>query len=58
MYANSFATALNVLGPKEGLKLAKQMKLPVLMIVREGDKFVEIKTDEFNKYLKISKKGN
>ena len=38
--ADAWATALMVLGPEAGYNLAKKQKLAVLMIVRDGKKFV------------------
>ena len=37
--ADALATALNVLGPEEGLTLATEQALPVMMIIREGEGF-------------------
>lgn len=33
--ADAYATAINVLGPEEGMELAERLELPVLMLVRE-----------------------
>lgn len=52
MLADGYATAFNVLGESEGLKLANRLKIPVFMIVRNGNAFVEIMNNEFKKYLK------
>lgn len=46
--ADALATALNVLGPVEGLALADQHKLPVMMIVRDGDVFATQTTPPFD----------
>lgn len=35
MYADAWATALNVLGPEEGLRVAEARRLPALLLVRE-----------------------
>ena len=47
MTADAWATALLVLGPDEGWKLASRSKLAVLMLVRDGDDFIERMTPEF-----------
>jgi len=46
--ADALATALNVLGPEEGLALANQRDLPVMMIVRDGDRFKTQTTPAFD----------
>lgn len=51
MMADAFATAINVLGPKEGYELAVKEKLPVFFIIRNNGKFEEKMTPEFKKYL-------
>ena len=47
MTADALATALNVLGPDEGMALAESKGWAVLMLVREGDGFAERKTAAF-----------
>ncbi len=37
MVADGYATAINVLGPTEGLALAERLKLPVSLLVRKPD---------------------
>jgi thiamine biosynthesis lipoprotein len=39
MYADAWATALNVLGADSGLRLAEHLQLPVMFIVKRGDSF-------------------
>lgn len=41
MTADAWATAMMVLGPQEGLRLAEQQQMPVLLIERDGDRFRE-----------------
>ena len=49
--ADGWATALNVLGPEEGLKLAEAQGLAVLMLVREAPgQFGERATRSFDAY--------
>lgn len=45
--ADAWATALNVLGAEEGMKIAEEQKLAVLFIVRKGEEFVEIESSAF-----------
>ncbi|MFT7580049.1 MAG: thiamine biosynthesis lipoprotein [Myxococcota bacterium] len=47
MKADALATALNVLGPDAGMALAQAKGWAVLMLVHEGDGFVERKTAAF-----------
>lgn len=47
MTADALATALNVLGPKQGMALAEAKGWAVLMLIREGDGFVQRKTSTF-----------
>jgi thiamine biosynthesis lipoprotein len=48
-YADAMATALMVLGPKEGYDRACRLKLAVLFIVRSSDHFETLRTPEFEK---------
>jgi thiamine biosynthesis lipoprotein len=48
--ADAWATALNVLGPHDGLSLAAQRHMPVLFIERKANKWVSVETPEFEKY--------
>jgi FAD:protein FMN transferase len=48
--ADGWATALNVLGPRDGLALATQRHLPVLFIERNGRKWRSLATPEFERY--------
>lgn len=50
--ADAWATALNVLGPDEGMALAEQKKLAVLFIVREATGFVERYSSAMKPYIK------
>jgi len=51
MQADALATAITVLGPDEGYEMATKEELPVFMIVREDNGFVEKMTPFFRKYL-------
>ena len=48
--ADGWATALNVLGPREGLALAAREHIPVLFIERDGDGWRSQSTPEFERY--------
>lgn len=48
--ADAWATAINVLGPDEGMAVAKREKLPVYMIVREGESYTDRHSDAFEPY--------
>ncbi|PVZ69808.1 FAD:protein FMN transferase [Pelagibaculum spongiae] len=56
MEADAMATALMVMGPVEGMKLAEKMKLPVLMLVKENESFKEIASSAFNPWMKKEQK--
>jgi len=49
--ADAFATAINVLGPDDGYKFALENKLPIFMIVRKKNNFVEKMTPQFEKFI-------
>ncbi|MFC2082249.1 FAD:protein FMN transferase [Bacteroidota bacterium] len=49
--ADAFATAITVLGPDDGYKLAVKEKLPVFFIIRDEKGFVEKMTPEFQAFL-------
>lgn len=49
--ADGWATALNVLGPEAGLKLARQEQLAVLMLEYDGEVFKELTTPNFDAIL-------
>lgn len=49
MLADAWATALNVLGEDEGLKLANKQGIAALFIVRDGQGFKEIESEAFSK---------
>ena len=51
MWADGWATALNVLGPDAGLRLAREQKLAALFIVRGEDGFQERYTEAFGALL-------
>ncbi|NOX17563.1 MAG: FAD:protein FMN transferase [Chlorobi bacterium] len=58
MYADGYATAIDVLGPEKGLTFAKKMKLPVYLISKRNDSLVFSYTDQFLKYLKNERRKN
>ena len=49
--ADGYATAINVLGVKDGLKLAQAQNLAVLVIIRTEDGFVEQSSTALDNYL-------
>lgn len=51
MWADGLATAISVLGPDDGLELARSIDLPVLMIIRANEEFEERYTDAMRQYL-------
>ena len=54
--ADGWATALNVLGPEEGLERAQKNKIAALFIIRQADgRFKEAFTDEFKTIRERSK---
>ena len=53
--ADGYATAIDVMGPEQGLKFAESRKLPVYMIVREENGFVEKMNEGFKKILELNK---
>ncbi|MGB1092490.1 MAG: FAD:protein FMN transferase, partial [Oceanobacter sp.] len=46
-YADAWATALNVAGPKAGMALAEKNQLAVYMIVRNNNGFDELASSQF-----------
>ena len=52
MWADGYATALNVLGPEEALALAGRLELPVLLLVRAGTGFEERYTEAMQRHLR------
>jgi len=55
MTADALATAINVLGPEKGLQLARKQNLPVLLILRKGNNFIERMSPSFKKLALIRK---
>jgi len=51
MRADALATALMVMGPEKGLAFAEEEHLPVLMLVKQGDRFIEKQSSAFKSYL-------
>ena len=52
MRADALATAIMVMGPVRGLKFARQQKLAIFMLVKQGDHFIEKSSPAFAPYLK------
>lgn len=52
MWADGYATALNVLGPEEAMALAERLELPVLLLVRAGTGFEERYNETMQRYLR------
>ena len=52
MTADAMATAIDVLGPEKGYELALEENLPVFMIIRGKDGFIERMTPRFHEMLK------
>ncbi|MEE8057851.1 MAG: FAD:protein FMN transferase [Pseudomonadales bacterium] len=50
-YADGLATAINVMGPEKGLKLAQQQGLAVYMIMKTKQGFAAAYSDAFKPYL-------
>jgi FAD:protein FMN transferase len=48
--ADGWATALNVLGPRDGFALATRQRMPVLFIERDGEGWRSQATPEFERY--------
>jgi thiamine biosynthesis lipoprotein len=48
-FADAMATALLVLGPEEGMKLARREKLAVYFQQRRGEEIVEAMSPEFRR---------
>ena len=51
MKSDAWATALMILGEKEGLRLAKANKIKIFMIIRDGARFRSVMTEGFKPYL-------
>jgi thiamine biosynthesis lipoprotein len=51
MTADALATALDVMGPEKGYELAVKENLPVFLVIREGNAFVEKMTPQFKRLL-------
>jgi thiamine biosynthesis lipoprotein len=51
MSADALATALMVLGPEAGLRLATRENLAAFFVVRNGERFVEISTPAFERHV-------
>ena len=51
MRADALATAIMVMGPEEGYRLAVREALAVQLIIRSGDRFRALATPQFERYL-------
>ena len=51
MVADGLATAITVLGPENGLKFATKLKQAVFLLTKDGDRFKESYTPEFEQFL-------
>lgn len=51
MLADAWATTFMVLGPEDGLKLAEELKFPVLMLVRTGEGFASHQSSAYTQYM-------
>ncbi|MCB0731931.1 MAG: FAD:protein FMN transferase [Ignavibacteriae bacterium] len=49
--ADALATTINVMGPEIGYDFALKKKLPIFMIVRKDNKFIEKVTPQFEEYM-------
>jgi len=52
MMADALATAIDVMGPKEGLEFAKRYNLSVYLIVKEKNTYKTIYTPQFSSLMK------
>ena len=50
MTADGLATGLMVLGEDKGMKVANDNNIPVFMIVKSSDGFIELASDAYNPY--------
>lgn len=51
MMADAIATAMMVMGPDESLAFAEANQLPIFMLVKENDTFVEVYSSAYKPYL-------
>jgi thiamine biosynthesis lipoprotein len=51
-YADGYATAIDVLGPEAGYEFALKMELPIFMILRENNGFVEKMNPQFEEFIR------
>lgn len=49
--ADAYATAINIMGPEEGYNFAIKKELPIFMIVRDSNTFVEKMTPKFKEFV-------
>jgi thiamine biosynthesis lipoprotein len=51
--ADGLATALIVMGPEDGIKLAEENNIAAFFIIKEGDEFVEYQTQAFTNTVEV-----
>lgn len=56
-YADALATALNVMGPERGMKLANRQGLAVYMIVKTDEGFTSMASEAFQPYMGVAESG-
>jgi thiamine biosynthesis lipoprotein len=49
--ADALATAINIMGHEEGYSFALKKELPIFMIVRDSNTFIEKMTPQFNEFI-------
>ena len=52
MHADALATALMVMGPQKGMRYAREHNLAVLMLIKQGNHFIERRSSGFERYLR------
>lgn len=55
-FADAFATALDVVGPDEGIRIAEEWNIPVFMIIYSDNGFQERSNESFRKFFTEEKK--
>ncbi|MCU0287433.1 MAG: FAD:protein FMN transferase [Acidobacteria bacterium] len=58
MTADAMATAIDVLGPEKGYEFALKENLPVFLVIREKDRFIEKMTPYWNLWLEQAQASN
>ena len=52
MHADALATALMVMGPQKGIRYAREHNLAILMLIKQGNRFIERRSSGFERYLR------